>query len=321
MTTQAEPSTATSRIEKTINPDQPEARTMPADMDFPTMESHVQDTFYLDREDGRIAYDVIGQGPLVVLSPGLADTRISYRFLAPLIADAGYRVASVDLRGHGESSTGWDSYSRTDTAGDLVEVIRKLGGPAVIVGQSFSGGSAPIAAATSPDLVSAIVQIDPGTRAPQFSLSALLRNSHNYRRGALLLGRFILTGSVKTWSKYLDVAYPERKPADWDTWLAALQANLREPGRVKAAQSMIKSRPADAAAQLANVQCPALVVMGSDDPDFPDPEAEAAAIVGLLPHGLGRYEIIENAGHYPHAQYPQQVADVILPFLAEHANG
>jgi len=294
---------------------------MPADMDFPTMESHVQDTFYLDREDGRIAYDVIGQGPLVVLSPGLADTRISYRFLAPLIADAGYRVASVDLRGHGESSTGWDSYSRTDTAGDLVEVIRKLGGPAVIVGQSFSGGSAPIAAATSPDLVSAIVQIDPGTRAPQFSLSALLRNSHNYRRGALLLGRFILTGSVKTWSKYLDVAYPERKPADWDTWLAALQANLREPGRVKAAQSMIKSRPADAAAQLANVQCPALVVMGSDDPDFPDPEAEAAAIVGLLPHGLGRYEIIENAGHYPHAQYPQQVADVILPFLAEHANG
>ena len=321
MTTQAEPSTATSRIEKTINPDQPEARTMPADMDFPTMESHVQDTFYLDREDGRIAYDVIGQGPLVVLSPGLADTRISYRFLAPLIADAGYRVASVDLRGHGESSTGWDSYSRTDTAGDLVEVIRKLGGPAVIVGQSFSGGSAPIAAATSPDLVSAIVQIDPGTRAPQFSLSALLRNSHNYRRGALLLGRFILTGSVKTWSKYLDVAYPERKPADWDTWLAALQANLREPGRVKAAQRMIKSRPADAAAQLANVQCPALVVMGSDDPDFPDPEAEAAAIVGLLPHGLGRYEIIENAGHYPHAQYPQQVADVILPFLAEHANG
>jgi hypothetical protein len=32
--------------------------------------------------------------------------------------------------GHGESSTGWDSYTRTDTAGDLVAVIEKLGGPA-----------------------------------------------------------------------------------------------------------------------------------------------------------------------------------------------
>jgi len=292
---------------------------MTADTEFPTTTAHVQETLYLERPDGRIAYDVIGEGPLVVLSPGLADTRRSYRFIAPLIADAGYRAAGVDLRGHGESSIGWPSYSRTDTAEDLIAVIQALGGPAVIVGQSFSGGSAPIAAATHPELVNAIVMIDPGTRAPQFSAGALLRNSHDYRRGVLLLGRFLLSGSVKTWSKYLEVAYPGRRPADWETWLAALQANLGEPGRIKAAQSMIKSKPADAAAQLANVRCPALIVMGSDDPDFPDPEAEAAAIVGEMAYGLGRYEMIENAGHYPHAQYPQQVAEVILGFLAGSA--
>lgn len=283
--------------------------------------SAADDTLYLDRPDGRIAYEVIGDGPLVVLSPGLADVRSSYRFLAPLIVDAGFRVAGVDLRGHGESSTGWDSYSRTDTAGDLSHVIRGLGGPAVIVGQSFSGGSATIAAATNPDLVSAIVEIDPFTRPPKFSLGAMLSNDHDYRRGALLLGRFLISGNVKTWSKYLDVAYPGRKPADWDTWLSALQTNLREPGRVKAAQAMMKSKATDAAARLADVRCPTLVVMGRDDSDFPDPEAEAAAIVGLLPAGLGRYEIIEDAGHYPHAQSPQRVADVVLPFLAEHARG
>ena len=281
------------------------------------MDDQTARTEYVDVAGGRIAYEVVGQGPLVVLSPGMADTRSTYRFLAPLIANAGYRVASVDLRGHGESSTGWPSYSRTDTAGDLLEVVRALGGPAVIVGQSFSGGSATIAAATNPDLVSAIVEIDPFTRPPKTSVAALLRNAHNYGRGALLLGQFVFTGSVKAWSKYLDVAYPGRKPADWDTWLAALQANLREPGRIKAAQSMIKSKPVDAAAQLANVRCPALVIMGRDDSDFPEPEAEAAAIVGLLPDGLGRYEMIEGAGHYPHAEYPQQVADALLPFLAE----
>ena len=274
-------------------------------------------TEYVDVEGGRIAYEVVGDGPLVVLSPGMADIRSSYRFLAPLIASAGYRVASVDLRGHGESSAGWGSYSRTDTAGDLIAVIRKLGGRAVIVGQSFSGGSATIAAATKPDLVSAIVEIDPFTRPPHYSVTAFLRDAH-YRRGALLLGEFALTGRVKVWSKYLDMAYPGHKPADWDTWLAALQTNLREPGRTKAAQRMLRSKPVDAAAQLANVGRPALVVMGRDDPDFPDPEAEAAAIVGLLPTGLGRYEMIEDAGHYPHAEYPQQVADAILPFLAEH---
>ena len=84
-------------------------------------------TEFVDVAGGRIAFEVIGHGPLVVLSPGIADTRSTYRFLAPLIAHAGYRVASVDLRGHGESSTSWNSYSRTDTAGDLIEVIRKLG--------------------------------------------------------------------------------------------------------------------------------------------------------------------------------------------------
>jgi pimeloyl-ACP methyl ester carboxylesterase len=167
--------------------------------------------------------------------------------------------------------------------------------------------------------VSAIVEIDPFTRPPKYSVAAFLRNSH-YRRGALLLGEFALTGRVKTWSKYLDMAYPGHKPADWDTWLAALQANLREPGRTKAAQKMIRSSATlkQAAAQLANVRSPALVVMGGNDSDFPNPEAEAATIVGLLPAGLGRYKMIENAGHYPHAQYPQQVADAILPFLAEH---
>jgi pimeloyl-ACP methyl ester carboxylesterase len=276
-------------------------------------------TEFVDVADGRIAYEVIGQGPLVVLSHGMVDNRSAYRFLAPLIANAGYRVASVDLRGHGQSSTGWGSYTHADSAGDLMEVIRKLGGPAVIVGQSFSGGVATIAAAKNPDLVSAIVEIGPFTRPPTISMAALLCNAH-HRRGSLLLVRVLISGSVNTWSKYLDVAYPGLKPADRDTWLAALQVNMREPGRMKAIQSMAGGKLTDAAAQLANVRCPALVIMGSKDPDWPDSKAEAAAIVDLLPAGRGRYVMIENAGHYPHAQYPQQVADALLPFLAKGSN-
>src|SRR5262249_53853716 len=163
----------------------------------------------------------------------------------------------TDLRGHGGSSTGWHSYSHADTAGDLVQVIRKLGGPAVIVGHSFSGGATTIAAATHSDLVSAIVEINPFTRPAKYSVPALLSTAHTYRRGGLLLARFALTGSFTTWSKYLDVAYPARKPADWDIYLRALQANLREPGRTKAAQKMFRSSATRkvAAAGLADVRC------------------------------------------------------------------
>jgi pimeloyl-ACP methyl ester carboxylesterase len=182
----------------------------------------------------------------------------------------------------------------------------------------LSGGATTIAAATNPDLVSAIVEIDPFTRPPKYSVAPFLRNSH-YRRRALLLVEFALTGQVRIWSKYLNMAYPGRKPADWDTWLKALQTNLREPGRTKAARKMMSSSATlkQAAAQLANVQRPALAIMGSSHSDGPDPEAEAAAIVGLLPDGLGRYEMIENAGHYPHAEYPQEVAAAVIRFLAE----
>src|SRR5664280_1990035 len=110
-------------------------------------------TEHLTIRDGTIAYDVTGEGSLVVLAHGIGDSRHSYRFLAPALAAAGYRVASLDIRGCGESSLGWNGYSRTDIASDLIAVVRHLGGPAVIIGQSISGGAATIAAATAPEVI------------------------------------------------------------------------------------------------------------------------------------------------------------------------
>ena len=51
-----------------------------------TLDDQTGRTEYVDVAGGRIACEVVGHGPLVVLSPGVADTRSSYRFLAPLIA-------------------------------------------------------------------------------------------------------------------------------------------------------------------------------------------------------------------------------------------
>ena len=120
-------------------------------------------TEHLNIAGNTLAYDVTGEGPLVVLAHGMGDSRHSYRFVAPALVAAGYRVANVDIRGCGESSLGWDGYSRTDIAGDLVAVVRHLGGPAVIIGQSISGGAATIAAATAPDVITGVVELAPFT--------------------------------------------------------------------------------------------------------------------------------------------------------------
>ena len=66
----------------------------------------VGETSYLRCPEGRIGYDVAGVGPLVVLVPGLGDLRAGYRFLAPALRAAGYRVACTDLHGHGDGAIG-----------------------------------------------------------------------------------------------------------------------------------------------------------------------------------------------------------------------
>ena len=273
---------------------------------------------YVEVPGGRIAYDVAGQGPLVVLSHGIGDRRQSYRFLAPLLVKAGYRVAAADMRGHGDSSIGFESISRSDVAGDLLALIRRLDGPAVIVGQSLSGGAATIAAAQAPELVAAIVEINPFTRTQKPNVGALLRVGR-YRRGILRLGGTQLFRSLSAWLRYLDVAYPT-KPADYDDYMAALRAKLREPGRMAEFMKTFKSTPADAEAQLANVQSPALIVMGTADPDFPDPAAEGEAIVAALPAGLGTLRTIEGAGHYIQAERPNELATLVISFLADHVD-
>lgn len=274
-------------------------------------------TEFVDVRGGRIAYEVTGSGPLVVLSHGIGARRQDYRFLAPMLAQAGYRVASADLRGHGESSMGWASINNTDVAGDLLALIGRLGGPAVIVGHSLSGGAATIAAATRPDLVAGVVEINPFTRKPKLDLGGLLR-TRRYRRCAFLVTGTRVFRSLGLWLRYLDLAYPA-KPADYAGDMAALAAKLREPGRMAEFMKTFKSTPAGAGVQLPNVRCPALVIMGTLDPDFADPLAEGEAIVAAMPAGVGTVAMVDGAGHYPHAQSPEAVAELVTPFLKEHA--
>jgi pimeloyl-ACP methyl ester carboxylesterase len=279
-------------------------------------------TEFLDINGGQIAYDVAGDGPLVVLSHGMGEHRGVYRFLAPALAQAGYRVASADLRGHGESSMGWTSVTgkaaitRTDVANDLLALIGHLGGPAVIVGHSLSGGAATIAAAQAPELVHGIVEIDPFTRTQPLELGALLRN-RRYRQGMTRLMGTQMLRSLRMWMRYLDLAYPS-KPADYAEYMAGVRAKLTEPGRMGEFAKTGKSTPADAQAKLPDIRCPALIIMGTLDPDFPDPRAEGEAIAADMPAGLGSVALIDGAGHYPHAQCPGEVAALVIPFLNEH---
>ena len=92
------------------------------------------------RPDGGIAYDVQGSGPLVICLPGMGTTRGVFRFLAPALATAGYRVATMDLRGHGESDASFHGYDDIAAGGDALGLIGMIGEDrAVLTGREVPG--------------------------------------------------------------------------------------------------------------------------------------------------------------------------------------
>jgi len=255
----------------------------------------------INRPGGTVAYEVAGDGPLIVCVPGMGELRSSYRFVAPVLVAAGYRVALTDLRGHGDSSATFDDYGDEATAGDVTALIEKLGGPAIIVGNSLAGGSAVLVAAARPDLVAGLVLVGPFVRPP--SASALQRLEFRVLMAPLW--------ARMSWNAYLPKLYAGRKPTDFTEYRAAVSAAMKKPGYATAFSLTTHTSHDAPAAALKLVTAPTLVIMGEADPDFPDPAAEAQWIADRL---NGTVLMVPESGHYPQAQRPDLVAPAVEAF-------
>jgi pimeloyl-ACP methyl ester carboxylesterase len=192
-------------------------------------------TEFLDLPGGRIAYDVTGEGPLLVCVPGMGDIRGAFRLLIPRLAEAGYRVA-----------------------------------------------------AESPAGVAGIVLLSTARGAPKLNpLQARIFK--------------LVVRSPALWTRYVRSLYPGTKPADLDAYLFLAVTPMAAPN------------PIDAMTQAPRVRCPALIIMGTRDRDVPDAKAEAEAVAATL-GGPAEVVMVQDAGHYLHAQFPTQTAAAVRDF-------
>ena len=261
-------------------------------------------TRFLTVPGGQLAYDdTETPGPVVLCVNGMGETRGVYRFLRPRLVAAGYRVITTDLRGCGESSAKWDDYSTVAVAGDLIALARAVTTePVTLIVHSYTGGPAFQVAARAPESFAALVLIDSVAR-PQPRMPFYLRPA------AWFVSHFAM-GWVGYWSSL----FKSVKPDDFAEYRAMLSANLREPGRMPALAAMMAD-PQQAGADAApSVRCPVLVLMGTKDTDFPDPTEEARATAAMVADG--RFQMIEESGHYPQIEFPDAVAAAVVPFLA-----
>ncbi|WP_409332093.1 alpha/beta fold hydrolase [Trujillonella humicola] len=261
------------------------------------------DISYLTVDGRRIAAEVRGAGPLVVCSPGIGDTRDAFGPLADRLVAHGFRVALLDLRGHGDSDTGFPRHGDEATADDLlaaVDAFGEDGGPAFLAGASLSAAAAVVAAGRRPEAVTGLVLLGP-----------FLRNG----AGPLArLGlRVLLT---RPWG-----------PAAWRLYAAKLWPGLGEEARTRAARTTrLLTRPgrwsafaatartdhAVVAPWIPRVTAPSLVVMGEADPDWKDPRAEAEWVAGQLGSEV---LVVPGVGHAPMLEAPDAVAPRVLAFL------
>jgi pimeloyl-ACP methyl ester carboxylesterase len=190
---------------------------------------------------------------------------------------------------------------------DMAALIRHLGGPAIVIGQSFTPDSALVAATELPQQVVATVLIAPWARTPR--LNPLLRA---LQAAVVRVPRF--------WCMYYASLYPGAKPEDFDRYLASVKATLSGKGGTKGLIAVANPRSRDAAAYRSRPAQPALIVMGDKDPDFKDPRVEAEAMAAGL-SGPVEIAMIAGAGHYPQAQAAEATGAAILAFLRIRRGG
>jgi len=260
-------------------------------------------TEFLQRPDGRIAYDVSGTGPLVVCLPGMGELRSSYRATVPALVAAGYRVAAMDLRGHGDSDTSFPRYDDVAAGEDALALVEHLGGPAVLLGNSMGAGAAVWAAAERPELVTGLALLGPFVRNPP--------------TGRLMAAVFrVLMAPLWAriaWIAYLPSLSPGRKPDDYAQHRREISDSMRRKGYARAFSRTTRTSHEPAEARLGEVRRPTLVVMGERDPDFGDPAAEARWIAERLHADV---LLVPDAGHYPQVERPDVVNPALVDFCA-----
>nr|XP_020754299.1 bifunctional epoxide hydrolase 2 [Odocoileus virginianus texanus] len=90
----------------------------------------------------RLHFVELGSGPVVCLCHGFPESWFSWRYQIPVLAQAGFRVLAVDMKGYGESSAPpeIEEYSMEVLSKDMIIFLDKLGiSQAVFIGHDWGG--------------------------------------------------------------------------------------------------------------------------------------------------------------------------------------
>jgi pimeloyl-ACP methyl ester carboxylesterase len=249
--------------------------------------------------------------PTVVLvhgGPGGYDHSYFKPEFARLAAVA--QVVYLDLRDHGRSThRGPAAWSFEQCADDIAAFCDALGiERPIVVGHSMGGMIAAIHAIRHPDQPGGVALLSTMAR---FDLDRL---TEGFRRAAgdevAALARQDYTGddvSEAEWDRVFAAFGPTLPSAD------ALARRRRNPDIN--ARGMDAMRALDIVADLSKIKAPTLIVVGELDAVTPVEAAEE--IASGLSAGVGRLEIVPDAGHFTWLDQPDAFWPLLEQFVVE----
>ncbi len=259
---------------------------------------------FADVGDVRLFYTDDGAGdPPILFVHGFSCDSHDWSWQLPHFA-ANHRVIAVDNRGHGRSSAPEKGYVPEQFAADLAGLLGQLDtGPVVAMGHSLGGAIVSTLAVEHPELVSAVVSVDPG-----YLLAEEVRPIVESMATALEDGDPVLGSQT-----FLSATYSPASPAALKTWHMRRIAGV--PGHVlRQTLAGLFVGPDSLGYRDTSVpylkrrQCPVLAIY--NDPDraafeatvFDDPRSKSLGWAG--------------SGHWLHQERPEEFNHLVTSWLA-----
>ncbi len=279
-------------------------------------------------EDGNFHFiDWGGPGPLAHFSHATGFCAGAYTPFAQRLARH-LRIVGIDDRGHGKTTApadpkklkGWDIFAR-----DLADFFDHLGQPVIAMGHSRGGVASLLVAVRRPELVRALVLVDPTILpfswmggwfiAKKLGLSRLIpiaaraaRRREVWPDRETLLAAYRGRWPFKAWSDGFLEAYVADGTRDTDHGKITLCCDPAWESRCFAVCSH------DIWRYIPRLQVPTLVLFGSDSDTFLRPAVRR--FKAKLPGAV--FRCLEGTSHFVPMERPDESADAIVAFLRDN---
>lgn len=246
----------------------------------------------------------------IVLVHGFSVPYFIYDPTFEFLTQQGFRVTRYDLFGRGFSDrpdTRYDLDLFTRQLGDLLDALRFMR-PVTLVGLSTGGPITAAFTARHPERVNKLVLIDPVGAKP-LPFARILKIASAPMVGERIIGWIGINGMYKI----IASDFHDRRLVEEFQSRYILQMNYK--GFKRAILSTLRSHMLDPFLEdyqrVSKLGKPVLLFWGRNDPTVPFHHSDE--LRKAMPNI--EFHVIENCGHIPHYEKPEEVNPILLDFL------